>query len=152
MRWVAERLGYRVVDREARIDGAVGVLEDHLHVAVVLAQGAAPQVGEVATVLEVEAAAVVAVEPYQQAPEGGLAAAALANQAENLAFSNLEADVVHRMHQRPLASGEQAGELAARGEGLAHVARGDERRGAQCVAVHVSLNTARARMSPACAA
>ena len=146
-----ERLRHRVVDGESRIDRPVGVLKDHLDVPVVLAERASPERRKVAAVLEKDAAAVVALEPHQQAPQRGLAAAALADEAEDLALPDLEAHVVHRVHHGSLAAGEEAGELAARREGLSHVARGDERRRAQCVAVHVSLSAARARMSSACA-
>ena len=93
----------------------------------------------------------MALQSHQEASEGGLAAAALADEAEYLALPDLEADVIHRMHQRILAPGEEAGELSPGRKGLANIARSDERRRVQSVAVHVSPSAARARMSSACA-
>ena len=93
-----QRLADDRADRHARIERGVGVLEDDLHVA-----RQRPQLGR-----RLSASDVAALEPdlarsrldqAQDAAAGRrLAAARLADQAQRLAGSNLEADPVDRMH------------------------------------------------------
>jgi hypothetical protein len=96
-----QRLFQHRADRHARIERAVGVLEDDLHL---------PAQGTNFTFLEVGNFFIV--EPYfpcawleeaqQQPADGGLAAARFADQGQRLAFGELQAHAVDRLHRQEM--------------------------------------------------
>ena len=88
-----------LADRVAAVEGFGGVLEDHLHFPAQGAQGARPGVGEVAA-FELDAAAGRAQQAHHRAREGGLAAAALTDEAEGFALLEVETDAVDRLAHR----------------------------------------------------
>src|SRR5690349_729412 len=89
-----ERLGDDAADRHARVQARVRVLKDHLHPAPHAPQVATLELGELVT-LEIHAAGGGPIELQDGPTGGGLAAAALAHQAERLAATDEERDVVH---------------------------------------------------------
>src|SRR5487761_463492 len=92
--------GQRVADDGADpppgVEGAVGVLEDHLEPAAIGPQPAAGEIGEVDTV-EDHAARGQRVQPGDAPGQRRLATAGLAHQAERLTAADLDADAVHGM-------------------------------------------------------
>src|SRR5664280_461818 len=103
-------------DPPTSVEGAVGVLEDHLDLP---AQRAHPSPRQAADVFSIKGdrAAGEVVEPCDAPGEGGLAAAGLADQAERFAWVDLQRDVVDRVHVLMRAREEPAG---LHGESLAH--------------------------------
>jgi hypothetical protein len=93
----AEGLADDVGHGHARVERAVGVLEDDLHVAPHAAQGLALEL-EDGLAVEADLAGGGLEQPEDRAPGGGLAAAGLAHQAEGLAAVDGEGDVVHGAH------------------------------------------------------
>ena len=91
-------------DGHARVERSEGILEDDLHLAAGVAQGAGVQCGQLLAVVA-DTAAGGFDKAQQEAAEGAFAATALANQAEGLARLNAEADIVHGAHWR-LSGGE----------------------------------------------
>src|SRR3954467_9343196 len=89
----ADRLGDRGADLEPRVERGERVLEHVLHLA---AQGRLPRRVERGDVLAVEddLAGLRLLQADVAAPGGGLAAAALANEAERLGGRDLEADLL----------------------------------------------------------
>lgn len=89
-----ELLGYQLEDRVARVQAGIGVLEDELHL---LAQRTHLLfvIGEDVLALIVDLAGGVGLEPQDGAPQGGLAAARLANYAQRGALLDGKAHVVH---------------------------------------------------------
>jgi len=77
----------------AGVEGAVGVLEDHLHLTAQAPQVRALGAGDVLAV-ELDAAAGRLEELEHRAAGGGLAAAGLPHQAEGLALAQLQGDAV----------------------------------------------------------
>ena len=112
-----QRAGDDAVDREAAVERRVGVLEDDLHRADLLAVALADAAGERGAV-ELDHRALVGLgEPEQQARERGLAAARLAHEPERLAGAEREREVLDRAHL-----------VAVLVERLADVARVQDRR------------------------
>ena len=95
-------------DRHARVQGRVGVLEDHLHLAAHAAQVAAAQLGQLCAA-EVDAAGGGLVELEDGAAGGGLAAAGLADEAQGLARLDVDVDAVDGLDVGDLALKDQAG-------------------------------------------
>src|SRR5215211_2961217 len=137
---VGERLGERALDREARIDGVEGVLEDELRL---LAKGAQTEPGERAErlALEEDGAGARLDELQEQAPGRRLAAAGLAEEADALALIDRETDAVDGANHRVFA-GERFRDAAPRRVVLLNVARLYE----NC---HVAVFQARSRKAGA---
>ena len=96
--------GDDVADDHARVQRGLGVLEDHLHLPVEdLALVALRLVDVLAP--EDHLAAGGLVEPDQDPPGRGLAAARLADEAEGLALVDGERDPIHRLQVRPADPG-----------------------------------------------
>ena len=91
-----QRFREHVADCHARIERAVRVLEDDLHLAAQRAHLALFQCAQLAAV-EPYLARRGLEEPQQQPPGGRFAAARLAHQRQRLAGMELEADAVHRL-------------------------------------------------------
>ena len=91
---VVQRLGDDLGDRPARVEAGVGVLEDHLQVLALGAQGLALELGQVLA-LEPHAARGRAVELERGAGSGRLAAARLADHTQRLTGVELVGDAVH---------------------------------------------------------
>ena len=87
-----------VGDRCPWIEARVRVLEDHLHPAPIGLEVGALEAGDVLAV-EADRSRGRIDQPQQQPPDGRLAAAGLANQSKRLAPLDVEADVVHGLHQ-----------------------------------------------------
>jgi hypothetical protein len=88
-----DRLGQGPIDRVARVQGAIGVLEHHLHLA-------AERLGALAAerlVIQHDASLPVRHQPRERFQHRGFARARLANQAERLARSDPERHVPHRL-------------------------------------------------------
>src|SRR6478735_6495167 len=117
----------RVADDRAhptpRVERAVGVLEDHLHLTAQRSHVSTRQRADVGA-LELDGAVGQVVEPGQAARERGLATAGLADESQGLARVDLEADVVDRLEELLVAVEEGRG---ADREVLLHV-RGTEQR------------------------
>ena len=112
---LAQRLGYELEHGHPRVQAAVGVLEDHLHVPVQLLH-APPPVFQYALAAEEHVAAAGLLEPEHAAPERGLAAARLAHDAQGAPAAYAEVHALDRVQQP-----------AARGlEGLAEAPRLDQ--------------------------
>ncbi len=88
-----QRLGDDLLDGEARVERAEGVLEDDLHLAAGFAQGAGAERGDLDAVKAHDSAGGFD-EAQQHAAESALAAAGLADQAEGLARFDGEGDVI----------------------------------------------------------
>ena len=97
---VAQRLGDDVAHRHARVQGRVGVLEDHLDLLAHPAQLLATQLGHV-HVPEEHAARRGGLEPNDDPAQRRLSAAGLADEAQRLALPDHQVHAVHRMHDRP---------------------------------------------------
>ena len=85
-----QRLAYDVLDRHARIERGVGILEHHLHLLahmhdVLVRHGLA---------VEYDLARCGGVEPQYRAAGGRLAAAGFADEAQRLAPADVEGDIV----------------------------------------------------------
>src|SRR5579859_1895793 len=97
-----ERFGDQVSDRHACIQAGVRVLEDHLHLAPLLAHGFGAQPGQVLAE-EVDPASGWLVE-LEDGPAGGaFAASGLTYQPERLALVDRERDIVHCSHRANLS-------------------------------------------------
>ena len=96
----AQRLGQGLAHGHARVERAVGILEDQLHPAI---EGAPARAGERAHVGAVvdDGAGIGFDQPDQATCEGRLAATGLADNAERLAAADREADPVQGMHRPP---------------------------------------------------
>ena len=90
-------LGHRAADRRARIERAVGVLEDHLHLAAHGGECRAVERSDVDAV-DHDRAARHRHQPHDRLAERGLAAARFADQPQRLADGEIEADAAHRAH------------------------------------------------------
>jgi len=101
------RLGDDVADFHARIERAVGVLEDHLDAPAQRAQFLGPQAREVVAVVD-DFAGSRPLEQQDAAAGGGLAAAALADKSEGLATPQGEIDAVDRLDLADEAMGDNA--------------------------------------------
>ncbi len=88
----------------SRVEGGVGILEDHLHPAAVLG-GPTRQPRRQEAPGEPEFARAVGPETHQRPGEGGLAAAGLADEPEHLAVADVEIDPVQ--HRRPTVAAGQ---------------------------------------------
>ena len=88
-----EGLGHQPVDAVARIEGTVGVLEHHLHLATGLERGAGGS--DQGFPIENDRPALQRVERHDGAGQRRLAGAGLADEADILAALDAEADVVH---------------------------------------------------------
>src|SRR5690606_15718917 len=98
-----DRLADQVEDGLAGIEGAVRVLEDGLNRAAIVQLAPGRHVGEVVP-CDLERPGRGGVQVEHQPPEGCLAAAGLADEAECLARPNLEADAVNGMNDLRLAA------------------------------------------------
>ena len=90
--------GDRGLDRQARIERRVAVLEHHLDLAAKLSQR--QRAGAERLAVEQHLAGVGPDEVHEQARGGRLAAAGLADDAERLALQHVEIDAVDGAHQR----------------------------------------------------
>src|ERR687898_2096557 len=93
-------LGNDVADDHARVQGGLGVLEDHLHLAVERLALIALRLVDVLA-LEEHLAASRLVEPDQHPSRGRLATTGLADQAERLTLVDLQRDPVDRLKVHP---------------------------------------------------
>ena len=134
-----QRLADDVAHGHAPVEARVGVLEDHLHAAPLLAQGAAGEMREVGARVE-HAPGRRADELQDGAARRALAAAALADQPERLALLDLEVDAVDRVDGAHLALEDDAAgdrevdaQVLDRDQGLVgrascgHLGAGDQR-------------------------
>jgi hypothetical protein len=95
---VAQRLGHDVPGAEPRIERRVGVLEDDLHVAAVLAHGLLAQGGEFLSFQSDRPAG--RFDQAQYCFGGGcLAAAGFAHKCQRLAFGYVEGHAVHGLYR-----------------------------------------------------
>src|SRR5439155_840799 len=123
-----ERLGDDRADAHPRIERRVGVLEDGLHGAPVVAQAPALERLEVLP-LEAHEASRRLLEEQHELRRGRLAAAGLAHEAERPARLDGERDVVDRPHdgrrprEEPAAHGEVLGEVLRLEDGSGHASR-----------------------------
>src|SRR5438477_678607 len=102
-----ERFRKHVADRHARVERAVRVLEDHLHLAAQRAHFPLSQTEQVSS-LEVNRTGSRLEQAKQQLACSGLAAARFADQRERFAGIELEADVVDCLHRTARATEETA--------------------------------------------
>ena len=106
----AQALGDDLAHGHARVQRRVGVLEDHLH-------GACVALGQDLALVDHFAGGLV-VQPQDDLTKGGLAGAALADETDDLARRDVEARVVHGMHDLVAPDVEVAGEAAVLDEGV----------------------------------
>ena len=112
-----QRLADHLLHRHARIQGGIRVLEDHLHLAPQRPQVLGIGAGHVPA-LEQDLTPGRLQQAQQQAPDGGLAGAALPDQSHALAAAQGEAHPVDRVHgagapgQQARANGKVLGEVA----------------------------------------
>ena len=118
----AQPLADAGADRRPRVERRVRVLEDDLHPAAERLELRSRQRRDVGAV-EQDPAAGRLDQPQERAPDGRLATARLADEAERLAATDREADVVDRLHVADLA----AQDAAHQREELAQVLDLDER-------------------------
>jgi hypothetical protein len=97
------RLGDDRADLLARVERAVGVLEDDLDLAAQRYQLAAAKLGNVDAVVK-DFAGRRLLQPQDAAAHRGFAAAALANQAQRLAASDRQVDAVDRLDVANMAA------------------------------------------------
>ncbi len=95
----AGRLGYRSADCEPWIEGRVRVLEDHLYSLPEFSQGGALKLVDIPRP-DRDYAAVHGEQPHEAVGERTLAAAALPNDPENLAWLEADTDAVERGEPR----------------------------------------------------
>ena len=88
-----QQLAHDVARRHARIERGIRVLEDDLHLAAHRAHVGLAEIGHVAAV-EADRALGRVDQPEHGAPDGGLAAAGLADQPERLAGADMEAHAI----------------------------------------------------------
>ena len=93
-------LGQGIANLHARIQAAVGVLENHLHVAPKLAQRGRFQRADV-DAIDLDTALRGLDQPQQQTAQGRLARPGLADQTQHLAFGEFERQVLDRPHHGP---------------------------------------------------
>ena len=91
-----DRLGDDRPDRHPRVEGSIGVLEDDLHPAAILAQLARVE-GRQVDAVEPDGPAGRVAEPDHRPADRALAAAGLADQAERLAAADRERRPVDRL-------------------------------------------------------
>src|SRR5690242_21312871 len=118
-----ERVGEDLPDALARVQRRVWILEDHLQLAPERAKLAAREPRDVVAV-EADRSGCRLVQANEQAAEGRLAAAGLADDAEGLAAPHVERHVVDRVHD--LAAAAEGRRLER--EVLDEVARLEQRR------------------------
>lgn len=97
----ADRFGDRLAHRQTWVEAAVGILEDHLGMAAEAAQLAALQRAHVGAE-DRDLAGVGLDQAQHAASQGGLAAAAFADQAEGLARGKVEIDTIDGAHRPDL--------------------------------------------------
>ena len=90
--------------RHARVQAVLRVLEDHLQAPAQPAQRLAPSSAVMSSPPNSIRPAVAGWRRRMTRPGGGLAAAALADEAEGLALQDLEIEAVHRLHRADLAA------------------------------------------------
>src|SRR5262249_16791633 len=105
-----ERILEDLADALARVQGRVGVLEDHLHLAPVRTQLTARQRRDVVAP-EADRPGGRRVQPHEQPSEGRLPATRLADGAERLAAPPVERDAVHRVDDVAAAAERRAARL-----------------------------------------
>jgi hypothetical protein len=121
----AKRLGQRVEDAHLRVQGGVGILEDHLEARARRPQRLALEVGDVAA-LEEDAPVRDRLRADQRPAERGLAAAALADERQRLALRDGEVDGADGLHRRRRPARQES---AGQGEGNGEAARLDDGHG-----------------------
>jgi hypothetical protein len=92
---VAERSADNLANGHARVEGRIGVLEDHVHGAAYRPHHRGPQVGDVLPVQQNLPGGRLQQARHTFA-DGRLAATRFAHQAQDLARTDLEGDGVHR--------------------------------------------------------
>src|SRR3712207_9454908 len=97
-----QALGYDVADDHARVQGGLGVLEDHLHLPVEDSPFLASRPVDVLA-REDHLSAGGFVEPHQDPPCRGLAAPRLAHEAQSFAPLYLQRDSIYRLEGCPTA-------------------------------------------------
>ena len=125
-------LGDGVADPVARVERGVGVLEDHLHAVALATQRLALQVHEVSAG-EAQGAAVRSFQAHHAAPQGRLAGARFADDADGFALDQRERDVLQGAYlagrlEQPALGAEDLVEphhLEQRGVGLGAARLGD---------------------------
>src|SRR5436853_6109436 len=119
-------MAHRLADRHRRVERGVRILEDDLDPPPQLAKLPLRQAGDLAS-LELDASSCRAHEPEQRPAERRLAAARLADQAEDLAAPDVERDVVDRLDDPALPPDKPAGAAAANRVVRPHVSDRDGR-------------------------
>ncbi|MHC3926357.1 hypothetical protein ACMZ4W_01459 [Brevundimonas naejangsanensis] len=115
-----EVLGHQIADLPARIEAAVGVLKHHLDVAADGLQGGAARGGDVAA-LDPDAARLRRLQREDGAQQGGLAAAAFADQTDAFTGLDRQADLIDGAEGLGLAEqGERAAVFAHHSLDLKH--------------------------------
>ena len=114
-----EGLGDDVPHRHAGVEGGVGVLEDHLHLAANGLQLTGGQLGDVLAVQNDLARGGV-IDADNGAGAAALAAAGLPHQAEGPALAQGEAHIVHRVDDAALACRKMFGQVLHLKDGLFH--------------------------------
>src|SRR5690606_11009748 len=123
-----QRLGDDLPDAPARVEAGIGILEDHLEPAPERQhRPSRPDRREIGAV-ELDPATGRPVEPDRQASDGRLPAAALADEAEGLAATDLEIDPVDRLQDRARLALEHAVEPRRRDIEIAGEAAGAKER------------------------
>src|SRR5580704_8533989 len=89
----AQRLGDDIGDPHARIEGGIGILEDHLEASPQRAQHAVARMRDVDPV-EADLSARGLLDPHDDAPKSRLAAARLTDQADRLAAPDREIQAI----------------------------------------------------------
>ena len=107
-----QALGDRLVDRLARVERPRGVLEDHLDPATVRAQVLPDGLAQIRDLTLLRA-----LEAHDGPRRGGLAAAGLAGQCQDLALLQLQADAVDRARHGGLLAEQAGSQSQPSGEG-----------------------------------
>ncbi len=94
------RFRNQVVDGHSGVKGAVGILENHLHVQVDFPHILAPVLADVFSVVQ-DFTIGGLLQAKDGAPQGGLAAAAFAYHAKGLSGQNLQVHVFHSVEKAP---------------------------------------------------
>jgi hypothetical protein len=123
-----ERVPDLLHDRHGRVERGVGVLEDHLQVGAQLAELPLRRPHHLVARVP-DAAGGRAHQPQQRPSERRLAAARLADHAENLALADVEADAVDGTHHAGVAAQQPRQAAAAQLVVDLEVVDGDQRLG-----------------------
>ena len=108
--------GDRVLDRQARVERGIAVLEHHLHLAAKLLEAQVARAHRAAVKHQLAGGRVH--QMHQQACSGRFAATGLAHHAQGLALEHLEIHAIDRAHQLALLEREMLSQTAHRQQRL----------------------------------